>query len=350
MTTIFDIDSSFIKELDDENARELVARLCRAELRSHSISESAVSWGGDQRAKDGGVDVRVISPSPLKVKGFIQSENTIFQVKAESFPPAKIKKEVAPKGFLRTSIEELKNRGGAYIIVSTRDSVSDEALQERVSTITNYLKQANLDSLIKVDFYDSRKVADWVENNPSIATWLRDKVGKPFKAWKPYGAWAYREEDSTSEYFIDDKARVFTPYSNSDCFDINQAIAQLRGELEQPRSIRLVGLSGVGKTRLVQALFDVQVCPESVCPPAENVIYTDLANEPNPTPQQMLESLQAQNADLVVIVDNCGSDTHASLTNIIERKSNRLKLITIEYDICDDLPESTSCYRFDLPH
>lgn len=347
MSTVFNIDPSFIQALNSKEAEELIVRLCRAELRSQNISEVYVTYSGNHIANDGGVDIRLADSELIFKKGFIRAENTIFQVKAESYSPAQIYKEMEPKGKIRDVIVDLKAVNGAYIIVSTKDYITDKPLQKRIQKMRECLKKHNLEQYILVDFYDSGRIANWVETHPSVATWLREKIGKPLKAWKPYGAWAYREEDSTSEYFVDNKARVLTPYSNTNCVDISQAIAQLRGELKQPSSIRLVGLSGVGKTRLVQVLFDPKVCPESACRPAENVIYTDLADDPNPTPQQMLENVQAQNADAVVIVDNCGSETHASLTNIIERKSNRLRLITIEYDIRDDLPESTSCYRLE---
>lgn len=47
MVAIFHVDSSLIHELDDTTARELIARLCRAELRSQCLPESSVTWGGD---------------------------------------------------------------------------------------------------------------------------------------------------------------------------------------------------------------------------------------------------------------------------------------------------------------
>ena len=96
MSQIFDIDQSFIKAVDDETARELVARLCRAELRTQRLPESAVSWGGDQRAKDSGIDVCVDCPSPLRRPDFVRTACTVFQVKAEKFAPSKIQAEMAP--------------------------------------------------------------------------------------------------------------------------------------------------------------------------------------------------------------------------------------------------------------
>jgi len=346
MTHIFDIDKSFIKAVDDETARELVARLCRAELRAQGFPESAVTWGGDQRAKDGGVDVRVDCPSPLRSPDFVKKARTVFQVKAERFPPSKIQGEMAPKGALRPAIIELNETGGAYIIVSTQDDDTDLALQPRRDAILHCLSDYEINTSVQSDFYDSRRIADWIEKYPSIATWLRHKIGQPLWGWRPYGPWAYGEDDPAAEYLVDDRVRVFVPGAD-DGRCITDVITQLRQELEQTVSIRMVGLSGVGKTRLVQALFDSRVCPETVAPPSENVIYADLADEPEPQPRTMLESLLESGSDSIVVIDNCGPDTHERLTGIIRRSGSRLKLITIEYDIRDDLPEDTLCYRLE---
>ncbi|MBC2807005.1 hypothetical protein C3Y94_028150 [Rhizobium ruizarguesonis] len=53
MHPLFTISKLDIKALHDEQARELVARLCMAELESRALQRSAVSWSGNQRAADG---------------------------------------------------------------------------------------------------------------------------------------------------------------------------------------------------------------------------------------------------------------------------------------------------------
>ncbi|MFZ5565088.1 MAG: hypothetical protein ACOZBW_13650, partial [Thermodesulfobacteriota bacterium] len=346
MPYIFNIDKSFIKALDDQTARELIARLCRAELRSQGLPESAVTWGGDQRAKDGGVDVRVDCPSPLRMPNFVKTAYTVFQVKAEKFPPSKIQEEMAPKGILRPAIVELNKTGGTYIIASTQDDFSDTALQPRRNAIIKCLRNHGIHPSVQSDFYDSRRIADWVELHPPITTWLRHAIGQPLKGWRPYGPWAYGEDDPKAEYLVDDRVRVFVPGAEEGSC-ITDTIAQLRQKLRNQVSIRIVGLSGVGKTRLVQALFDPRVCPESFAPPSENVIYVDLAEEPEPKPQTMLKSLQECGTDAIVVVDNCSPATHERLTEIVKSKSSHLKLITVEYDIREDLPEDTICYRLE---
>lgn len=346
MHPIFSITVKDVQALNDTQARELVARLCRAELRANGVSESAVTWGGDQRAKDGGVDVRVSVPGPVKVTYFIKANEVVFQIKAEKFGPAKIGPEMAPRQKLRQAIIELGKVGGAFVIVSTRDSLSDSSLKLRQDAMAECLKKFKLRAKAKIEFYDARKIADWVEGHPTVVLWLNHALGKPLVGWRPYGPWAYKETTTDAEYLIDDRVKIFVQ-DQDEGVTVGKAIELLRGNLSKNEAVRIVGLSGVGKTRLAQALFDARVVTSVNALEPENVIYTDLADNPTPQPNTMLEALISEGADCVIVVDNCGPDTHQRLTEIVKKPSSKLRLITIEYDIRDDLPEATSLYRLE---
>jgi hypothetical protein len=346
MHSIFQITAEEIQGLSDTHARELVSRLCRAELRSKGLSEAFVTWGGDQRAKDGGVDVRVnITPS-VTINGYIQKNSVVFQVKAESFNSAKISKEMMPKSVLRTTIQELALKDGSYVIVSTKDNTSDLSLEDRKKAMSDCLASNGLAGKVHFDFYDSRKIADWVEQYPVVFYWLKQILNKPIFGWRSYAPWAYREDDVTAEYLLDDKVKVFLP-DTEEGIAITTAIENLRDKLSNNVSVRIVGLSGVGKTRLVQALFDIRIGDENTVLDPENVLYTDLSDNPTPQPNAMAEALISVDADCVLVVDNCGPDAHQKLTEIVMRSGSKLRLVTIEYDIRDDLPEDTVCYRLE---
>jgi hypothetical protein len=346
MHPIFQVTCTDIQSLDDTLARELVARLCRAEMRTKGLSQVFVTWGGDQRAKDGGVDVRVDIESPAGIGGYIPKDASAFQVKAEKFARAKIPKEMAPKGKLRQAIKDLAQSDGAYIIVSTKDTVSDESLADRKYAMAECLALHRLKGKIQLDFYDSRILADWVEQYPAIVIWLKHTLAKPIIGWQPYAPWAYHEDNIGAEYLVDQRIKVFAP-NTDEGIEITTTINQLRSDLSKNVSVRIVGLSGVGKTRLVQALFDDRVKTEQPVLDHGNVLYTDLSNNPTPQPIAMLEALSSEGTDCVVVVDNCGPDVHQKLTEIVKRSSSKLRLVTIEYDIRDDLPEDTKCYRLE---
>ena len=347
MHPFLEVTSSDIQQLDDEQARELVARLCKAELRRKSVGTAPITWGGDQRAKDGGVDVRVdISPA-IGISGYVPRDATAYQVKAESFTPAKIPDEMAPNDVLRPAIEELIKCSGAYVIVSTKDNCSNIFLKKRKEAMSDCLAKHELAGSIHLDFYDSRRIADWAGNYPGVLVWLRSALRKPIQGWKPYGPWAYQETSLEDEYLLDEKMKVFVP-NTDEAISVTLAIRRLREELTNDgASARIVGLSGVGKTRLVQALFDSRIDASAAALNQENVLYTDLSDNPTPQPTAMVEALIQDGADCVVVIDNCGQDIHRKLTEIAQRPESKIRLITIEYDIRDDIPDGTACYQLE---
>lgn len=125
---MFEITSEDIALLNDEDLRAVVARLCETEVRLGGLSSSYVTWGGDQNAPDGGIDVRVALPPGSVIDNFLPRAATGFQVKKQDMPRAEILDEMRPKGVIRPSIRRLADQSGAYIIVSSEGSTSDSAL------------------------------------------------------------------------------------------------------------------------------------------------------------------------------------------------------------------------------
>jgi hypothetical protein len=346
MHPIFHIQTDHIRALNDEQARELLARLCQAHVQQAGLDPSAVLWGGNQRASDGGVDVRVDCRPPSDLIGPLSRSVAIVQVKAEPFEPAKIGSEMAPKGVIRPSIASLATDGGLYVIASTRDDPADPRRTDRLAAMEKVLDEHGLAGKIKVNFLGARPIADWVEEFPSLAIWVREHIGKPIQGWNGYGPWAYKETDQEAEFIVGEEPRVFGPGATDGMTDL-QAIEAIRRDLAAGGTVRLVGLSGVGKTRLAQALFDPRIKTDTPALSQDWAIYTDISNSPDPSPEAMIEALAGSSAPSILIVDNCGQKSHSAL---VERKAKAAKtigLLTIEYDIQDDLPEDTVFYRLE---
>ena len=346
MHPLFHITPEQIGRLDDEQARELIARLCRAQVQKAGLSSSCVSWGGNQRAPDGGVDVRVEFTPPQNVGGPLMRSLAVVQVKAEVFGPAKIGPEMVPKGVLRPEIAALAQNQGVYLIASTRDDPADPGKRKRVAAMRKVLHDHGLEGGLGVDFIGARQVADWVEQFPTLTVWLRQKIGSPLQGWKGYGTWAYKEADPNAEFLVGNQARVFAPDSTEGMGDL-EAIEVIRADLIAGRSVRLVGLSGVGKTRLAQALFDERIETNTPALSVDLVIYTDISDRPEPQPEAMIDALAKDAEQTILVVDNCGQATHSALVGRKEKVANKLGLLTIEYDVHDDLPDETRCYRLE---
>src|SRR5258708_31726621 len=133
---MFEITRDDIAALNDEDLRTLIGLLCEAELRRANLPVSAATWGGDQTAKDGGLDLRVALPPGTKIEGFIPRAATGFQVKKPDMPPSEIPKEMKPKGVVRppqlTSLR-LPARSEIKIPISLGPPGSKSLIQKYVS-------------------------------------------------------------------------------------------------------------------------------------------------------------------------------------------------------------------------
>ena len=345
---ILEITGDDIAALDDSDLRNLIGLLCEADYRRARLSTSGITWGGSQDAPDGGIDVRVNSSTNPPTHGHIKRRNTSFQVKKPDMQPAAIKKEMRPNGLLRDSIKELIVKEGAYVIVSSGASLTDSTLKNRTKAIRDCIVNEDPCENLHIDFYDRGRIATWVRDHPSLILWVRQKIGKPIQGWQPFGNWSNAPENS-KDFLRDNESRVVDSSTNvgeKSNLSVEEGMRKMRNILRNPRSsIRLVGLSGVGKTRLVQALFDENVGGYALN--ASRVFYTDVADNPIPNPKFFAEHLIAQRTEGVIIVDNCPPDLHRKLTTTCSSSESTVSILTVEYDVRDDLPEETSVFRLE---
>ena len=257
---MFDVTPEDIAELNDSDLRTLVGLLCEAELERQGLSPSAVTYGGNQNAADGGIDVRVALPAGTEIDGFIPRYSTGIQVKKPDMARQNIIDEMRPGGLIRPSIQNLVNEAGAYLIVSSGASTSDSVLQERrTEGMREALEDVENSGCLSTDFYDRTRLASWVRRHPGYIAWVKEKIGRAFSGWRAYGPWSGTAEGMDAEYLLDDKLRLHIG-QRGEPRPVSNALDELRDTLAEPgKVVRLVGLSGVGKTRLVQALFDDRV-------------------------------------------------------------------------------------------
>ena len=287
---VFDITANHIEQLGDEALRELVARLCEAEVRLHGQSPLGVTWGGHQNSPDGGIDVRVSLYHTLPGTSNLPRARIGFQVKAENMPRSAVLAEMSPDRVLRTSIRALAAQSGAYIIVSSRSSLSDLSLQNRKAAMEEAGKHER--RKLPSGFYDQSRIATWVRQHPEIVLWVRHKIGKSIQGWRPYGNRSGASQGSSATYLLDDKVRLRTPCGSASVI-AEAGLDAMRACLTWPGAVvRLVGLSGTGKTRFVEALFDSRIGAGALSP--DLAVYTNISDDPSPEPVALASDLISQ--------------------------------------------------------
>lgn len=347
MSALLEITGDHIAELGDADLRELIGLLCEADYRSAGLSTKGIKWGGHQNAADGGLDVVVRDSISPPVTSFVPKNITGFQVKKSDMPKAEIAKEMRPDGRLRESIKELLQENGAYIIVSSQGSTAETPLKNRINAMKEAMADETGHENLHSDFFDRGCIATWVRNHPSLIFWVRNKIEKPLTGWRPYENWARAPGGIKEEYFRDDRLRLHDGLSRTEQgLTIEDGLSRLRSTLSMPgKCVRLVGLSGVGKTRLVQALFDSRVGENALN--QYQAIYTEISDNPAPDPVTVANQFIHDKTKAILIIDNCPPDLHHRLTQTCSRQQSTVSLLTVEYDVRDDLPEETRVFRLE---
>ncbi|WP_332879396.1 hypothetical protein [Massilia sp. S19_KUP03_FR1] len=291
--------------------------------------------------------MRVALPPDTKIDGYIPRPSTGFQVKKPDMPRADIIAEMRPDGVIRPVIQRLGDESGAYIIVSATGSTADSALQNRQNALREGLNNVGNAEQLSTDFYDRTRLASWVRCHPGLISWVKEKIGRASVGWRPYGPWDGATEGLDAEYLLDDKLRLHLgKHRDAPAQSVVQAIDGLRDELAiSGKVVRLVGLSGVGKTCLAQVLFDARIGSRPL--PQSLAIYTNLSDDPDPQPTGLASDLIANRTRAILIVDNCPPDLHRRLAELCGGKNSTISVLTIEYDVRDDQAERTQVVRLD---
>ena len=124
---MFEIPKNKLTNLSDADGRELVARLCQAELVQAGMPFSAVRWSGAQDAAGGGLGLDCHVEDCGFRGDFVPRARAGFQVKKTSMPQSRIAGEMSPKDKLRPIFGELPRCDGCYIVVSLGDDPAETA-------------------------------------------------------------------------------------------------------------------------------------------------------------------------------------------------------------------------------
>lgn len=335
---IFDIDKDDLLRLSDVLLEELIARLAEAEVSANGYSPAYVRWSGSINAPDGGIDIHVQVPVKNLSTGFLERPDTILQAKKHSMGKSAITREMYGDEQLSATISEQAQKGGSYIIVSLADDCSPTMRADRLNVMQEALKNDPTSDKIRLDFYDRSKLAQWLRQHPSVLLWVKEKLGQGYSGWKPYGAWSH-PPSGMEDTLIDDEGVVITLPQGMK-LGIKGAIGPLRELIRTTsKAVRLTGLSGVGKTRIVQALFDETIGVNPLN--RTEVVYVDTGDSPDPSATAMLERLMSEGRTATLVLDNCPSELHSSLAQKVSADGVKVRLITIEYDISDGKPQTT---------
>ena len=312
----FEVSLDHVSVLGERMLPELAERLLNAEASAYYLPSPVIQVAKNIYAADGGEDARITWEGEPPQTRFLPSRACQFQLKSGRIGPAAAGKEA-----LKDMVGPFVQRGGNYIMLCTHP-YNQEAIQAREDSARQALREAGLTiSDDQIQFRTAEQIANWVNHHPAVAVWLKEKT-QPGTVG-PFRSWVHWSGDAEHDSF----PRVE-----------DERLAGLRQELlrlitQRQGVARVVGLSGVGKTRLVM---------EALAPAAEGEeTGYDLSTLVMYTSQQeigsVVQTLAGIGQPAIVVVDDCLLSTHRTLSNVVQRQGSRLSLVTID----DEVPVGT---------
>jgi hypothetical protein len=320
--SLYRLQSRDLKDLDSNKTVEFFRRLLWAEASRVAVSSHLIDAPDCINVGDGGLDAVVCDAVPLS-EDVIAKGSTGFQTKCSDLEPAACRKELyTAKGELKPAIKRLLSNNGTYVLVLFAEIPSETLKKRRELAIIDELKKNGFESP-KIRVYTINQLVVFAEKFPALVAWFKNHD----IACLPYDIWARNDDVSYPPNFIADDPR-------SQIIDEIHEI--LRAKREKSAIIRISGLSGLGKTRLIFESLAVDDLRNSV-------LYTTASALRNSSQLNSLLLDETQHA--ILVVDECSAEDHDYLANKCFNLGSRIALITLSNEL---LAVSKPCTYYEL--
>ena len=338
MNAINEVSLEQIERLTDLQLTELLHKLLYSEALKLGLVKYEISVPLKINVADGGEDGRIEWDDKNSYK-WIKKSPSLFQNKATVMGPKKCYEEIIENGSktgkelkLKSQILDIIAKKGCYTLF-TNISLNTSQIKARIKSFEEAITDCGKNTKnIKIDVYDANKIKDWVNENIAAITFVQEcnKVTRlsGFRTWKEWkDTWSF----SQITYQKDDK--------------INSYIDQIRSTISKENILRVIGHSGLGKTRLVFEAFRIENDSKFIKSLQNQVVYYDLGlNGLLPDLINYISSHRNQTG--IMIIDNCDEHSHNALNGII-KSTGKLKLITIDLITSTDEPSHIRLDRND---
>lgn len=329
MGGVLEVTADQIGSLDAGQLVALLRKLLLADARRAGIARRGVLVPAQINVADDGEDGSIEWSDGPESTDYLPTRRCMFQVKASNkMEPEACRKEVKTKaGSLKVAVDECLAAGGTYIFFCSQPC-NEKMIKARIEKIRQGIAEVTGDTYPDGDihFYDANRTADWVNSHAPVAVWVIEQTtGVRLDHFRTWDKWALEEDLAEVEF-------VSAP-------SLDDQIEQIRSHLGEHRAVaRVVGLSGLGKTRLAFEVFR----PSSALgnPNQDSLAATLLYASGDVAAGDLVPQVQRicdEGSEVVLVVDDCPSDLHTQIRKIVRRVDSRMSLLTLDYD-----PEATA--------
>lgn len=322
----FEVSENEISRLNERQLHDLLRRLLNLEAEKHGVWKSGINVSLNTKAPDGGIDASIKWEGGPERTDHIIGRHVGYQCKATRMTSTDAGKEVENRKqnlhTIKPRVDEVLSEGGAYVLFTTTH-LNDQQRHDAVESIRTKLHehQKPYADSATIDVYDCSKIKTWVNSYlPAIVT-VKGFVGSPIDdGLQTLAMWGESLGLANSEYCSDDK--------------ISRLLNDISGNASKPGHVmRIVGLSGRGKTRLVYEALK----RENYGLLSQRVVYVDAADGSFELPRRIPLWMQ-RGFQLTLVVDNCDPLLHRELEKYVINTESAL--ITLDHNpdenVCDN--------------
>jgi hypothetical protein len=336
MPDILEVAHDDIRRLSPTDLHRLLECLLDNELIANGIPRTAANVMLDVSTPDGGEDGLVYWGGEPPGTLWIPNRRTLFQSKSGPFS------SFSSEPFVRNSHpRRLKPRvslnfenGGAFVYFCGGRTLSAEARARAIAQTRTAIREVLGDDR-EVLIYDSNDIKRWVNDYLAAISLVFAATGKD-------GLNAF----STSRHWSGFRGHE-TAFESSD--QTRAHIQRLRDRFIGRQVVeRIVGLSGLGKTRIALEAFRP---PDDASQAREqgalsgSVVYVVAADESELISK--VAALEKRGVSGTIIVDDCSQTLHDSLARHIQHSESKLNLLSLDYHVDEELA-STQPGTFEL--
>jgi hypothetical protein len=331
MTQPFKIESANITLLSDIQLTQLLKELLHAEAYKFGLAQRSVEVALNIRVGDGGEDGRVSWDNGPDQTDFIPNRLTMFQNKATEMAAAGYANEIMTSArpnhpsILKPKVEEILDQGGTYVVFTIQE-LNTQQKTERISAIRQKLREQGkaYSDTCEIYIYDASQIAGWTNMFISTVVSVQHWIGRPVeRGLKTYSLWS-EHEDLSRLPFADVASR-------------SDIVSTLAEKISEPKScFRIMGLSGLGKTRTAFQIFNKNEAIRNI------VVYVDASH--GTTIDALVSDWVGLGFQAILVVDNCDYRLHERLTKEVRRTNSQISLLSLDYNF-DTVSSPTVCFR-----
>ena len=318
-----------IGALGGANLPDLLRLTLSAEALAHGLPADGIHVASGTDTADGGEDGRIEWKGGQDRTPFLPSSLCQFQLKAGPISPAQAGREVLTRdGEVKEMVRPVLENGGHYIVLCAQPYTKKqvEAREDRLRE-TLRSKDIELDDG-QVVFRDADQMAMWVNHHPAVASWVLERTTAglpgPLRSWRH---WSRRAEHFQSPWVADERLPQLRSFLRE------------RAAIAEPQHVaRLVGLAGIGKSRLALEAFRSADQEDATGAALSSlVLYADEHEADPRNIRAAVQDLADSSARAIVVVDSCSPETHGILAGTVLGGGSNLSLLTID----DEVPTGT---------